>query len=434
MMRLLSMLLLVCGATVQAATSSSTRAPTVEGTCLSELLESEAQVGYGSFQKNGTMGYFGGSGTTEQLNLLGVTDASHTLSAHAPSHIAYQLDQPYVTLRGAVAVNYDSHVMHALLVFKILGDGKELWTTGQVMHPTAPVPFDLDLTGIKKLELIVETPNGVNGGCHSAWIEPMVFDHPLVVSRLAATASGSKVALSWQPMPLTKDEKADTKPTIRIERSRTGSTNWEMAGEVEAKETSFQDVGLCDATTYFYRLIMGRTGPERYSRMVCATTGATGGIAAQYLSELTEIEANLGFGKLGKGTLGFDENPPLAFKGVKTPHGLSMHPPKQGASNVSYKLGKKFKVFLASVAINDDSMGSGSPLTFKVVGDGKELWVSKPIKAPLETQDCKVDIAKVDRLDLVVSAESSNEAAHALWIEPQVTAEAPHVGGKKAGN
>ena len=107
-------------------------------------------------------------------------------------------------------------------------------------------------------------------------------------------------------------------------------------------------------------------------------------------------------------------------RGIASPHGLGMHPPSGGASHVEYQLGKRFRRFVGKVAINDSSNGSQSPLTFKVLGDGNELWKSRAIQAPRMPAEFHIDVTNVDILQIVVDCPGDHGAAHAVWFEPEV--------------
>jgi hypothetical protein len=93
---------------------------------------------------------------------------------------------------------------------------------------------------------------------------------------------------------------------------------------------------------------------------------------------------------------------------------------------VIYRIGKKYSRFQATVGIRDGAnggRGSVTPLTFRVVGDGKELWKSAPIQKCGETRDCTVSVAGVERLELRVDCPGEAFCAHAVWAEPSLEEE-----------
>jgi len=61
-----------------------------------------------------------------------------------------------------------------------------------------------------------------------------------------------------------------------------------------------------------------------------------------------------------------------------------------------------------------------SPLTFKVVGDGKVLWASKPVARVRQVERCQVRVTGIQVLRLEVECPGSNHRAHAVWLEPRL--------------
>jgi hypothetical protein len=83
-------------------------------------------------------------------------------------------------------------------------------------------------------------------------------------------------------------------------------------------------------------------------------------------------------------------------------------------------LGKAFKTFRATVAIDDSSRGNKTPVVFKVIGDGRVRWSSRPIRKQDGPQACVVDVAGVGKLGLVVECPGGHANAHAVWVDPMV--------------
>ncbi len=95
-----------------------------------------------------------------------------------------------------------------------------------------------------------------------------------------------------------------------------------------------------------------------------------------------------------------------------------MHPAPYGPASVSYALGKQFQTFRAQVSLNDSSPGTDTPITFRVYGDGKLLWESKPVESANDTQECNVPVKGVDVLKLEARGTAEVRGAHGVWIEP----------------
>jgi WD40 repeat protein len=142
----------------------------------------------------------------------------------------------------------------------------------------------------------------------------------------------------------------------------------------------------------------------------------------RYLSDMGEFDAltDPGFG-FSKGKFADKE---IIVGGVKSPHGLAMHPPSRGFATVKYNLGGRWKTFTARVGLNYTApQNAASSLTFEVVGDNKSRGQSKPVQEVGVTQEMRADVSGVETLELRVHCPASNMHAHAVWLEPMVSKE-----------
>ncbi|MHC4503614.1 MAG: PA14 domain-containing protein, partial [Planctomycetota bacterium] len=64
---------------------------------------------------------------------------------------------------------------------------------------------------------------------------------------------------------------------------------------------------------------------------------------------------------------------------------------------------------------------SSTPMTFKVLGDGKVLWASPPVQDRGMARECRVDVSGVSKLELVVECPGYEGKAHAVWVEPRLS-------------
>lgn len=110
----------------------------------------------------------------------------------------------------------------------------------------------------------------------------------------------------------------------------------------------------------------------------------------------------------------------IRVNGKLSPNGIGMHPSFDGPASVSYSLGKQYRTFEAQVSLNESSSGSHSPIHFRVFGDGRLLWESKPVGTDNDTQDCKVSVEGVDVLKLEADARGMAHGAHGVWLEPML--------------
>lgn len=112
----------------------------------------------------------------------------------------------------------------------------------------------------------------------------------------------------------------------------------------------------------------------------------------------------------------------IIVKGQLSRKGVSMWPPSGGASQVTYKLNKRYNQFKTGVGLHDGGWMSGSKVTFVVIGDGKTLWQFKPIGGRDDyPQECNIKCAGVDTLELQVTCTSLNSGVWPVWLDPQVS-------------
>lgn len=113
----------------------------------------------------------------------------------------------------------------------------------------------------------------------------------------------------------------------------------------------------------------------------------------------------------------------IEVDGRPSPNGIFMHPPARWGEEASLTvlLGGEYHRFHARVGLADGTPGCESPCIFRVLGDGKELWRSRPVRSPADAQNCLIDVSGVQQLELAVSCSGPSEGAHAVWIEPRVT-------------
>jgi serine/threonine protein kinase len=166
-----------------------------------------------------------------------------------------------------------------------------------------------------------------------------------------------------------------------------------------------------------------RTAPTSARAALPTGTAPTG--AKVFLLTLTPSERDkwpLVPKKDGKGP------PPNIFDtitvgGKNSPQGIGMHPPppQDGSVSVSYRLDKAYRVFNAEVSLNDTAPPEAeSPLRFRVYGDGKVLWQSKPVSKQSDAQACQVSVKDVNVLKLEVTCAGSPRGAHGVWLEPHL--------------
>ena len=96
------------------------------------------------------------------------------LFAHAPSRYVYDLGGKWKTLRGEAGLHtaFQDHAYG--IIFVIKADGKEVFRSATI-HGAEQVHYELDVTGVKKLELLVEKAVEQNGGNWGLWLDPTLL-------------------------------------------------------------------------------------------------------------------------------------------------------------------------------------------------------------------------------------------------------------------
>jgi hypothetical protein len=139
-----------------------------------------------------------------------------------------------------------------------------------------------------------------------------------------------------------------------------------------------------------------------------------------FLSDLqeTSFDALKWFNK--GGALPREVGTRVVVKGSPSAKALFMHakPPNDSAANVKYDLKGSYNTLSGAVGFDDSSIGrTMGSLVFRVVGDGKELWRSQPLR-PTQSESFKVRVSRLRELTLEVHAIDTNMWGHAVWIDP----------------
>ena len=96
------------------------------------------------------------------------------LYAHAPSRFLFDLGDKWKKLTGEGGLHTRFQNSAAGVVFVIKADDKEAYRSGTIQGPDK-AKYDIDVTGVKRLELIVEKANQGNGGNWSLWLDPTLW-------------------------------------------------------------------------------------------------------------------------------------------------------------------------------------------------------------------------------------------------------------------
>ena len=115
------------------------------------------------------------------------------------------------------------------------------------------------------------------------------------------------------------------------------------------------------------------------------------------------------------------EGNPLTLGGKKFEHGIGTH----ANSSLAIDLEAKAAKFTAVVGIDDDvKSASAEPVEFQVIGDGKQLWKSGPVKPGEAGKKIELDLHGIKTLLLMVhNAGESINYQHADWAAAAIETE-----------
>jgi hypothetical protein len=107
---------------------------------------------------------------------------------------------------------------------------------------------------------------------------------------------------------------------------------------------------------------------------------------------------------------------------LESPHGLWLAPPEdRQPGRAVYKLDRGYRFFQGFVAVADTAFMKGNQsVTFRIVGDGKELWKSDELQRAGDFRGFRVEVAEVVSLELFVECKAEAAGADAIWVEPKL--------------
>jgi hypothetical protein len=152
---------------------------------------------------------------------------SEGIGTHAAGGASFSLDGKVTSISGAVAINDTG--TGGSVDFSIWGDGKLLWQSEIVRAKVEPVPFNVKLTGVKKLVLINSDGGDGEGEDHANWLgvkflhagakpTAVAFARPLTLfpDKTLQTMSNFGASDSWTVEPLIHWSEAKRNEVARL--------------------------------------------------------------------------------------------------------------------------------------------------------------------------------------------------------------------------
>jgi alpha-galactosidase len=130
---------------------------------LDELDLSTATQGYGMPSKNKSL-------DGKPLTIAGNT-FERGFGSHSESSLTVLLEGKAISFKAQVGIDDEVKGHDPAAEFVVIGDGKKLWTSGIMRLGNEAKPCSVDLTGVKKLELLVTDGGNGNYYDHVDWVD-----------------------------------------------------------------------------------------------------------------------------------------------------------------------------------------------------------------------------------------------------------------------
>lgn len=151
--------------------------PPTSDAYLSDLAWLAASNGYGPVERDTSNGGNGGNGAGDGAPIT-IRDTVYEkgLGVHAPSRISFYLGGNCARFTADVGIDDFSADRQTTgdVVFQVWGDGTQRFDSGLLVSTDAPLPVDVDVTGVEVLELVVTNGGDDISGDNSSWAAAMV--------------------------------------------------------------------------------------------------------------------------------------------------------------------------------------------------------------------------------------------------------------------
>ena len=208
-------------------------------------------------------------------------------------------------------------------------------------------------------------------------------------------------------------------PTDAAEQIQLADLWWDYAEKLPAADQLPTRKHAADWYSKAATRATGLAATKARQRAAEVYAASQGGVL--YLDDLPITEAWVGHGSLGlRGQAGYDVGDGtevLRFRGEPVPHALSTHAGDGRPALVEIELPVEMIRLetILSLGKNPDS-----PVTFRVLGDGHELFRSPPMTRRGIELPCRVSLAGVRKLRLEVHAAGGAGNSWAYWFEPRL--------------
>lgn len=326
------------------------------------------------------------------------------LGVHAASSIKYFVGSQCSAFTSVIGVD-DKQAAKGSVIFKILGDGTEIYNSGVLTGASPALPIDVDLQGARYVELVVDTTDDGNGNDWADWADAKFScsdDAPAIV--LAPVVNPAGPLEQGKTYSVTVGElEAGSEATFLLNDAELGKATADDAGVASFSYPVAADAAVGDAT-------INVTGTDKFGKEASGSTAVsiigvppaapTGDVYASDMefvgtpaNEWGPVERDQNNGESAEG-----DGAPITIDGTVYDKGLGVH----ADSSIRLHLGQQCTNFSAIVGIDDAKLPKAhrGTVVFTVEGDGKTLATSPQLTVDDDGFEFNVDVTGVRFIDL----------------------------------
>ena len=338
--------------------------------------------------------------STIKLGIDGeTTEFEKGIGAHANAEIVYDLSDVTGPLFFETYLGVDRNLdeqTRSSVIFKILGDGNELYNSGLMKWADDAKYVSLDLTGINELKLIVDNGGNGNASDHASFADTKLFvldaAPTLKIPKDAAVKVGETIEEIYGVYTATDAEDGDLTSQVEV----MGTVDFKQPGKY----------------TITYKVVDSDDNEVTKTRHIAVVDMDD----FTYVSDYDWASASCGWGSIRKDRSPSDNIIRLTDENgqeVQFEKGLGTH----ARSVIKYDLtDKEAEYFSAYVGVDRAMYGTVASVAFEVWLDGEKVAETDVMGSRDAMAYLEVNIAGAKELMIVATdGGNGNGSDHAVW-------------------
>ncbi|SEE60399.1 endo-alpha-N-acetylgalactosaminidase [Arthrobacter alpinus] len=328
------------------------------------------------------------------------------LGVHAASNIKYFVGAQCTAFTAVIGID-DFQATRGSVIFKVLGDGVELFNSGVLTGSSPAMPINVDLKGAKYVELVVD-PNGNNGNDWADWADAMFrcSDESPALALTPVVNPGGPLERGTDFSVTVGELTAGTEATFSLGTAKLGTATASAEGVATFSSKVAADAAMGAATiTVAGTDVNGKAATGSVTVSIVGThpaapTADTFASDMEFVGTPTNewgpVERDQNNGENAEG-----DGAPITIDTNVYEKGLGVH----ADSSVRFYLGGQCATFSAVVGIDDAKLPKAhrGNVVFTVEGDGKTLATSPQLTVDDEGYALNVDVTGIRYIDLDVA-------------------------------